>query len=144
MRRTFKFNHSSKEDIMGQTISEAAMDRAIIRSSGRNPTVSTWGAVFPDGHTNVCAVTSEAQVWSVGRIYDRWVTLYVLWRNKHGELFHVPIGGLCDEDDHIYIESIVVRGNLIVVKHSIEGCDGTRREPFTSRVKMCTRGLREL
>lgn len=132
-----------------QAISEQAADRAVKRSTRWECRVHS--NVYPEGRADICVVPSKLWEWSVGDTFDTFQRVHVLWRDKRGCLSIVSIFGAHDpyDEDISRIESVIVRGNLIIVKFwhgwmfsSQDDDPGGSRH--TVRIKMCRKGLRVL
>ncbi len=132
-----------------QTISVQAADRAVKRSTRWECRVHS--NTYPEGRTDICVVPSKLWEWSVGTTFDTFQKVHVLWRDKHGNLSIVHIFGSYDpyDEDISHIESIIVRGNLIIVKFWYGWMFSSQNDDsddshHTVRIKMCKKGLRVL
>jgi len=64
----------------------------------------TYGAVFPEGRTDVCAVRRMAEN---GRDYG-FDTIYLVWKEPDGSVKHKEIKNSRSTKDYIHIDSVVV------------------------------------
>ncbi len=72
----------------------------------------TYGPIFPDGRTDVCAVRRLAENGS-SYGYD---TLYLVWE-KDGALRYCEIANTRLSKDYLHIEKVTAEGSVITVEY---------------------------
>lgn len=77
----------------------------------------TYGARFPKGRQDVCAVRRMAEN---GRDYG-FDTLYLVWKDSRGKLQHREIVNSQSTKDYVDIDAIEADGNIVTVKYSSGG-----------------------
>ena len=73
----------------------------------------TYGPIFPEGRTDVCAVKRMAENGS-SYGYD---TLYLVWEND-GKLQYREIANTRSSKDYLHIEKVMVEGHIVAVEYS--------------------------
>ena len=77
----------------------------------------TYGARFPKGRQDVCAVRRMAENGS-SYGYD---TLYLVWKSASGRLQHCEIVNSRSTKDYVDIDAITAEGDIITVSYSSGG-----------------------
>lgn len=92
----------------GQTMNELTAKEAMALIDRIGPSLGcgdfTYGPVFPEGRTDVCAVRRMAEN---GRDYG-FDTIYLVWKEPDGSLKHKEIKNSRSTKDYINIDSVVV------------------------------------
>lgn len=90
----------------------------------------TYGPVFPEGRSDVCAVKRLAED---GSSYG-FDTLYLVSKRADGSIAHQKIADSRASKDYLHIDSIIVQDQSVTVKYSTGGSFGGKpwQKEFTS------------